>query len=134
MTLCPRWMPKGRRRYAGNRVDGPPQASARRESFASKAMSVQLPDGLSEPDSLRLTLPGAHQSHVDGRCGQGFTSPMPEPFKPGDQVFIEDGYLTIENQSGFRESADYLGEFTKSLRVIPTIPAEEMHLPISLES
>jgi len=59
---------------------------------------------------------------------------MPEPLESGDEVFIEDGYFTIKDHSGFWESANHPGEFTKSPCVIPTIPAVELDLAISLES
>jgi hypothetical protein len=37
---------------------------------------------------------------VDGRGGEGFTSPMPEPLESGDELFIEDCYFSIQSQSG----------------------------------
>ena len=71
------------------------------------------------------------EHHVDGRCGEGFTSPMPEPLESGDEVLIEDRYLTVEDECGLGKRADP-SKFTKS-GMIPTIPAEEMDLPVSLE-
>ena len=59
---------------------------------------------------------------------------MPEPLESADEVFIKDGYLTVEDQGGFGKMGNHPGEFTKPPCVIPTIPAEELHLPISLES
>ena len=59
---------------------------------------------------------------------------MSQPLESGDELVIEDRYLTIEGQSGLRQRTDYPGEFTKAPRVIPTIPAEELDLPVTLES
>ena len=57
---------------------------------------------------------------------------MPEPLESGDEVLIEDRYLTVENQRGLGKRSNHPREFTKPPCVIPTIPAEELHLPISL--
>ena len=59
---------------------------------------------------------------------------MPEPLESGDEMLIKEGYFTVQNHSGLGKRPDYPGEFTKSPRVIPTVPAEEMDLPISLDS
>jgi len=61
-------------------------------------------------------------------------SPMPEPLESRNEMLIEDGHLTIEGQSGFWERTDDLGEFTKSPRVIPPVPADEVDLPVTLAS
>ena len=54
---------------------------------------------------------------------------MPEPLESGDELVIEDGYLTVEDQGGFWESSNHPGKFTKSPSVIPTIPAQESDVP-----
>jgi len=59
---------------------------------------------------------------------------MPEPFKPGDKLLIEDRYFSIEDQAGFWESSNHPGKFTKSPSVIPTIPTEELDLALTLTS
>ena len=59
---------------------------------------------------------------------------MPELLESGDEVIIEDCYFSIEDQCGFLDSPNDLGEFTKSSCVIPTIPAKELNPPISLAS
>src|SRR5262249_24442555 len=72
------------------------------------------------------------EGHVDGRGGVGFTRSMPEPLESGDEVLIEHRHFAIQDQSGFWESSNHPSEFTKSPRVIPTIPAEELDLPLTL--
>ena len=74
------------------------------------------------------------EHHTHGRGGERFTRPMPEPLESGDEVFIEDRYLTVEGQGGFGQGENHLGQLTKSLCVIPTILAKELHAPIRLES
>ena len=59
---------------------------------------------------------------------------MPEPLESGDEVLIEYGHFSIQDQGGFWESSDHPGQLTKSPRVIPTVPAEELDPPITLTS
>ena len=59
---------------------------------------------------------------------------MPEPLESGDEVLIEDRHFTIEDQRGLGKRGNHPGEFSKPLCVISTIPTEETHIPIRLES
>ena len=45
------------------------------------------------------------EDHVDGRRGERFAGPMPEPLESGDEVLIEHRHLAVEDQRGLRREA-----------------------------
>ena len=49
---------------------------------------------------------------------------MPEPLESGDQVLIEDRYLTVQNQRGFGQCGNRRGELAEASCVIAAIPTE----------
>jgi hypothetical protein len=59
---------------------------------------------------------------------------MPQPLEAGDELLIEDCYLTVEDQRGLRRGGNRSRYLAEASCVISPIPTEELHLAISLLS
>ncbi len=57
---------------------------------------------------------------------------MPKPLKPGDEPFVEDAHLPVENQRRGRQRGDRGHERGKALGVVTPRPADELYLPLAL--
>src|SRR5262245_8547484 len=69
----------------------------------------------------------AVKGHVNWRCGGYVLWALPEPFKPRDQLVIEDCHFAVEYERGRWQRADRSGELREPPAVVLAGSADEAH-------